>query len=30
MTLPEWPDLAPGAYPDDDALFPVIWQRGTS
>ncbi len=28
MTLPEWPDLPKGAYPDDDSLFPVIWERG--
>ncbi len=28
MTLPEWPDLPKGAFPDDDALFPVVWERG--
>lgn len=28
MTLPAWPDLPNGAYPDDDSFFPVIWERG--
>lgn len=28
MTLPEWPDLPNGAYPSDDKLFPVVWERG--
>lgn len=27
MKLPEWPDLENGAYPADDNVFPVIWQR---
>jgi ectoine hydroxylase-related dioxygenase (phytanoyl-CoA dioxygenase family) len=28
VKLPMEPDVAKGAYPADDKLFPVIWQRG--
>ncbi|HUT48216.1 MAG TPA: phytanoyl-CoA dioxygenase family protein [Alphaproteobacteria bacterium] len=28
VKLPKEPDVAKGAYPADDALFPVIWERG--
>ncbi len=28
MTLPAWPDLPNGVYPDDDAFFPIVWERG--
>ena len=23
----EWPDLPTGAYPDYDALFPIVWEQ---
>lgn len=31
MQLPEWPEkLENGAYPADDKIFPVIWEKGTA
>lgn len=30
MKLPEAPKLEPGVYPDDDEIFPVVWEKGAA
>jgi len=30
MKLPEAPDLEQGVYPNDDKVFPIVWERASA